>query len=103
MNQRNRSITRQLVTFGFLVLLGLNTTQALAQQETLASKLPPALREQGQALLDEKNNQRRATLANDLARKDAAGTLDFFLALLDRDPAPAVRNVILTVLARTRN
>lgn len=64
-------------------------------QIDLADKLPPALREQGRALLNEKNDQRRASLASDLARKDAAATLEFLLAVLESDPAAVVRNAII--------
>jgi tartrate-resistant acid phosphatase type 5 len=95
--KQSKQITPWLAAYCLCAMLGLSGQLVTAQQlqPTLASKLPPALREQGQTLLDEKNEQRRATLATELARKDAAATLEFFLALLESDPAPAVRNAII--------
>lgn len=95
--KQSKQITHWLMACCLSILLGLGGQLVTAQQTqaTLISKLPPALREQGQALLNEKNEQRRATLASDLARKDAVATLEFFLALVESDPAPAVRSAII--------
>ncbi|MFN0112660.1 MAG: metallophosphoesterase [Blastocatellia bacterium] len=93
MKRTARLIQRSLLA---LCLSLLSSATALPQTpQPTTNLLPPALREQGQALLSEKDEKQRATLANELARKDAGGTLEFFLALLDSDPAPGVRNVIL--------
>ena len=64
------------------------------------SKLPPALREQGQAILNQSNEKERARLAGDLARKDAAGAMEFLLELLAADPSPQVRSAIVDRLGR---
>jgi hypothetical protein len=81
--------------FAQLSMPASEAASALSAQETLASKLPPALREQGQAILDEKNDQRRAGLASDLARKDPAATMEFLLAVLETDRAAVVRAAII--------
>jgi hypothetical protein len=78
--------------------------QTAAPQSSVAiddprlAKLPPALREQGRAILAEPDEDRRADLAEALAEKDAVASLDFLLALLDSDPSADVRENIVDEL-----
>jgi hypothetical protein len=74
-----------------------------AQEKAPAAKpdvkmLPLALRAQGQALLDEKDEQKRAGLAGDLADDETAAALNFVLAVLETDPSAAVRREIIDEL-----
>ena len=70
---------------------------ACAQSSELANKLPANLREKGQAILNEKDDKKRTPLVDDLAKQEPA--TDFMLALLETDPAPAVRRAIITRLS----
>ena len=70
-----------------------------ASQVDLAGKLPPALREQGLALLNQSDERQRARLARDLANKDAAA-MAFLLAVLETDPSSQVRSAIIDRLGR---
>jgi len=78
------------------------TTTTLGQTAADArlDKLPPALREQGQAILKQTDERERARLAGDLARKDAAGAMEFLLAVLAADPAHRVRSAIVDRMGR---
>ncbi len=67
-------------------------------QDGLAGKLPPALRARGQALLNEKNDQERADLAENLGEEEPVAALEFLVALLESDPAAAVRDAIIDQL-----
>ena len=58
-------------------------------------KLPAALRADGRAILSEADEEKRAALAEALARKDAVGALDFLLALLETDTSADVREDIV--------
>src|SRR6185369_9005258 len=72
-------------------------------QPTAASslnKLPPALRPQGQALINQSGERERARLAEELARKDAAGAMEFLLAVLATDSSHKVRSAIVDRLGR---
>jgi hypothetical protein len=60
--------------------------------------LPEALRVQGQAILDEKDEKRRAKLAGDLADDEPLAALSFGLAILETDPSAAVRREIIREL-----
>jgi hypothetical protein len=61
-------------------------------------KLPAALQENGRRILEEPDEDKRADLAEALAEKDAIGSLDFLLALLDSDPSADVRENIVDEL-----
>jgi tartrate-resistant acid phosphatase type 5 len=76
------------------------TPQGQATDDTSLNKLPPTLREQGQKLLKESSEKERARLAGDLARKDAAGAMEFLLALLTADASTQVRTAIVDRLGR---
>src|SRR5262245_22767955 len=79
----------------------LATAQEQATANTQLDKLPPALRQQGQAILSQSNEGERARLAADLARKDAAAVMEFLLAVLAADPSPQVRIAIIDRLGRS--
>jgi hypothetical protein len=104
--KRSGKITRWLAAI-FLSTLIVANTQAANQSQSpaqssgqidLIGKLPPALRAQGQALLNEKNDQKRADLAEDLAEQEPVAALEFLVALLESDPAPVVRDAIIDQL-----
>lgn len=94
---------QSLALFIGLLALGWPTLPAAithAQQAAPAiaqiiDKLPSALRAQGAALLNEKDNQKRSDLAEDLAEKHPAEAREFLLALMERDPAAVVRETLI--------
>ena len=71
--------------------------------ERLAGKLPDALRQQGLTLANEPDEKVRAKLADFIGRKSAAGTREFLLSVLEKEPSPLVRRAILDRLARAPN
>jgi tartrate-resistant acid phosphatase type 5 len=73
---------------------------AQAQADARLEKLPPALRESGQAILSQTDEKQRARLAGDLVRKDAAGAMEFLLALLASESSAQVRTAIVDRLGR---
>ena len=77
-------------------LIGFGQTAPDARLE----KLPAAHREAGQAILNQADERQRAQLAGDLIRKDAAGSMEFMLALLTSDPSARVRTMIVDRLGR---
>jgi hypothetical protein len=103
--RRSPSLLTLLICLCALLPLG---SSALAQQRRPAGAsvasgpdvkmLPPALRAQGQALLNEKTDQKRADLAEDLAEQEPVVALEFLVALLKSDPAPVVRDAIIDQL-----
>lgn len=76
------------------------TAQNQSVTEAQLNKLPAALREQGQAILKERDERQRARLAGELARKNAAQAMDFLLAVLASDTSPQVRHAIVDRLGR---
>ena len=82
---------------------GSNGLTATAQGQSAVEVLPAALREQGQAILNQTNERERARLAGDLARKDPAGAMEFLLKVLATDPSPQVRTAIIDRLGRLSN
>lgn len=64
------------------------------------NKLPPTLREQGLALLKERDDRQRARLARELANRETAAAMTFLLSVLETDPAPLVRSAIIDRLGR---
>jgi len=76
------------------------TAQAQAAADARLDKLPPALREQGRAILNQTDERERARLAGELARRDAAGAMEFLLAVLASDSSARVRTAIVDRLGR---
>jgi tartrate-resistant acid phosphatase type 5 len=64
-------------------------------RESLRMRLPPPLWAFGDSLLAEADAGERAGLVGDLADIDDEKTIEFFVALLESDPAPEVRLAIL--------
>ncbi len=63
-------------------------------------KLPSSLRSEGLALLKQNDATKLAELANALAVKDPVSVIPFLISVLDTDPSPSVRRVMVTVLGR---
>jgi tartrate-resistant acid phosphatase type 5 len=100
---RTRALALFLVVFwsSALFLQGMTaTSQQVAPGAPRVEQLPAALREQGQAVLQQPDPQQRARLAAELARRDVAGALEFLLALAATDAAPQVRTAIIDRLGR---
>ncbi|MCI0389718.1 MAG: metallophosphoesterase [Acidobacteria bacterium] len=76
------------------------STAPIAGQVDLAGKLPPTLRDQGLALLNQGDEKQRARLARELANREAAAAMPFLLSLLETDPSPLVRSAIVDRLGR---
>lgn len=74
--------------------------QSQSAIEAQLDKLPPALREQGRALLDQRDDAQRARLARDLARAHGANVAEFLLSVLAADPSPRVRAEVIDRLSR---
>ncbi len=106
MNHTARSIAIYVWLLA-ICLSAASATTASAQQpapaaqsaEQLVNKLPANLREQGRALLDEKNDGKRADLAETLAEDHPAAAMEFLVALLENDPSVAVRRTIINELS----
>lgn len=64
------------------------------------NQLPPALRGQGRAILDQRDDEQRARLAADLGKKEAAAAMDFLLSVLEADPSPKVRSAVVHHVGR---
>jgi len=78
-------------------------TQSQTSQSGAASRLdtlPPALREQGQAILSQRDDRQRAELVAALARNSPDAAREFLLAVLASDPSPEVRSAIVNRLGR---
>ncbi len=109
------SITRSILLSCFCLLLPLPSnaqpaTQAAAVQAAQqpevrpnAQVLPEALRERGQALLNEKDERQRAKLTGDLIAADPRATLEFMLAVFGAEPAAVVRRVVIYEFGRRAN
>jgi len=63
-------------------------------------KLPPALRQQGQAVLDQRDDRQRARLAGEMARRNSPEVIEFLLTVLATDASPQVRSAIIDRLGR---
>lgn len=75
------------------------TEQVIASpDDPRLATLPMPLRDQGRAILAERDDETRADLAEALAESDALAALDFLLALLDTDPSADVREEIVDAL-----
>jgi predicted phosphodiesterase len=75
------------------------TTQSQST-DTQLTKLPAALREQGQAILKERDERQRARLAGELARRNSSQAVEFLLEILATDASPQVRFAIIDRLGR---
>ncbi len=88
------------------IVYGQTTTRAVTQDKATSpsdarlSKLPPALRERGLALLNESGEKERARLADDLAKEKADSVMDFLLSVLKLEPSATVRSAIIDRLGR---
>jgi hypothetical protein len=94
---------KNLTPFRTLFMLAvLLVVPACAQQGTapdsLVNKLPAALRERGQAILNVTEDKTRTQLTDDLARQEPAAAMEFLIGLLDSDPAASVRRAVITRL-----
>jgi tartrate-resistant acid phosphatase type 5 len=102
---RIRAVAVVIACIFFLPLTAVGQTAAGGQRAAAGSadarlnKLPPALRDKGRALLDERDEKKRADLAEELAEADAAAALDFLLDVLESDPAAGVRETIIDELS----
>ncbi len=75
-------------------------TQSAAEIEAILNKLPPALRDQGKAVLAQSDEAARANLARDLARNHGVAAMEFLLALMAVDPSIRVRAEIVDRVGR---
>jgi predicted phosphodiesterase len=76
------------------------TAQGQSAAQTQLNQLPAALREQGQAILKERDERQRARLAGELARRNLPEVIEFLLAVLATDTSPQVRSAIVDRLGR---
>ena len=74
--------------------------QAQAATDALVNRLPATLREQGLAIINQRDDRQRARLAGELARTEPAAAMDFLLTVLASDPSPQVRKAIVDRLGR---
>ena len=82
---------------------GCQSAQGTGAVQVDASKvntLKAELRAKGQELLAEADDVKRVKLATDLVRADAAGAMEFLLAVLSADPSARVRFAIIDNLGR---
>jgi len=110
--QSSRLMTQALLLLAWCALSsafivhGQTTTGAVTQDRAASpsdarlSKLPPALRERGLALLNESGEKERARLADDLAKENADSVIDFLLSVLKLEPSATVRSAIIDRLGR---
>ena len=98
----------RLIAFFLMIVLGGSLPFAYGQTsqsgqpavEAQLDKLPPALREQWRALLNQRNEEQRARAARDLAREHGATVVEFLLAVLAADASPRVRSEVVDRLSR---
>lgn len=76
------------------------TQQPPVASDARLSKLPPALRARGQALLNETSEVARARLAGELARSNGVEAMDFLLDVLSSDSSAHVRRMLIEILSR---
>jgi hypothetical protein len=68
---------------------------AVTQSDPRLGKLPPELRDQGLALLNQGSEAERVRLVTSLLRAGAAKTMEFLLAVLESEPSAVVRGTII--------
>jgi len=86
-----------------LFVVFLQAPAVAAQEQTpraLLEKLKPGLRERGEALLAEQDEQKRAQLSLEMISRDPAGSLEFMLAFIAMEPSARVRRAIVDRLGR---
>lgn len=96
-----RSSTRSIFAISLCFLMNFQAATQAQEPKPIkpdVTMLPEALRVQGQAILDEKDEKRRAKLAGDLADDEPLAALSFGLAILETDPSAAVRREIIREL-----
>lgn len=74
-----------------------------SRPDSLVDRLPEAVRADAQALLEQKDAEKRAQLADRLARRNEPPLVDFLLAVLNNDSSAAVRRAIVDRLGRLRD
>ena len=84
-----------------LVSVGAQQQAPASTESAILSQLPPELRAEGQAMLDERVVRVRARKADVLGAKGAAKTRAFLLAVLREEKEGVVRRAILDRIART--
>jgi tartrate-resistant acid phosphatase type 5 len=80
-------------------LLAASQVVAATNEEKAIESLPPRLRRTGRALLNERDDDKRAALADELAKEPNETTV-FLLTVLDADKSPLVRRAIVNRLGR---
>lgn len=71
------------------------SASASPQQPPRPESLPASVQALGRALLAESSPEVRADLADEISERAPVGSLDFLLALLDRETSPDVRLAIV--------
>jgi predicted phosphodiesterase len=94
---KNLTPFRTLFVLAFLLVVTACAQQGTAP-DSLVNKLPAALRERGQAILNATEDKTRTQLTDDLARQEPAAAMEFLIGLLDSDPAASVRRAVITRL-----
>jgi hypothetical protein len=77
-----------------------NQRSAVSRSDPRLTKLPPSLRSEGQALLNQTDDEKLAEQASRLAAKNPAAVIPFMLAILETDRAPMMRRAMVNVLGR---
>jgi tartrate-resistant acid phosphatase type 5 len=109
--RRSNAVQRRIIVSFLVLALLCNLSPVLGQTarpltlsasgiEAALNKLPPALRSQGKALLDQTGEAARANLARELVRNHAAAAMEFLLFVLAVDPSSRVRSEIVDRLGR---
>jgi hypothetical protein len=89
-----------LLLAGSAVCQSAQGTAAIQVDASKVNTLRAELRPKGQELLVESDDLKRVRLATDLVRADAAGVVEFLLAVLSADPSARVRFAIIDNLGR---
>ena len=89
-----------LLLAGSAVCQSAQGTAAIQVDASKVNTLKAELRPKGQELLAESDDLKRVRLATDLVRADAAGAVEFLLAVLSADPSARVRFAIIDNLGR---
>jgi len=100
MRIRKIALSLAVILYGSLSIAQAQTASAPAKDDARLSVLPPALRPQGLALLNQTDDVQRAELADKLAKRQPAESMDFLLAVLEADSSDKVRAAILDRLGK---
>ncbi len=92
---------KRLLLF-LVVFLPLQTSEIPRPSDAraLIGSLPQELQGQARDLLDSQSDQKRTSIATNLARNSPAATVSFLLTVLHQDSSPAVRRAIVHHLGR---